>query len=205
MEEDILKYKPLVYSIAAKFYGVPKEDLIQAGFLGLTKAKENYKVGSGCKFSTYAHQYIYGEMYSVAFNSKNIYINKDAMKIYNKVKNARDLLVQKENRNISYEEVCTYLGIDINIFLDILNSLSASISVESTELNLTKQDNIDDLILLKESLKRLNTLEKKVINMRFVNDFSQDERCCKKIHRYRREGSSNYLSCLLQWFITKED
>lgn len=175
MEEDILKYDWLVYSIASKFYGIPREDLIQAGFLGLTKARENYNENTKCKFSTYAYEYIYGEMYAIAHNSKMIHINKDAMRIYNKVKNAKELLTQKENREITYEEVCNYLRIDINLFLDILNSLSASVSIETTELNLTSQDNIDDLILLKESLERLSELEKNVINMRFMNDFSQDE------------------------------
>ena len=175
MEEDILKYEPLVNSIASKFYNVPKEDLIQAGFLGLTKARENYNINSGCKFSTYAYQYIYGEMYTTAFGSKPIYVNKDAMRIYNKVKKARELMMQKENRNVTYDEVCKYLNIDINTFLDILNSLSANISIENTELNLTKHDNIDELILLKESLEILSSLEKSVMNMRYLNDLSQDE------------------------------
>ena len=175
MEDEILKYAGLVQSVASKFYGVSREDLIQAGFLGLTKARENYNENSNCKFSSYAYEYIYGEMYIVAHNSKPIHVNKDAMRIYNRVKTTKELLMQKENREVTYEEVCSYLNIDINLFLDILNSLSASISIETTELNLTKQDNIDDLILLKESLEKLNEVEKNVINMRFMNDFSQNE------------------------------
>ena len=170
-----MEYAPLVYSIASKFYGAPKEDLIQAGFLGLTKAWENFDETLQCKFSSYAYEYIYGEMYIVANGSRPIHINKDAMRIYKKVKNAKELLSVKENREVSFDEACNYLNIDLNLFLDILNSLSTSISIENTELNLTKENNIDDLILLKESLEKLSSLEKNVINMRYMNDFSQDE------------------------------
>ena len=175
MEDELLRYTPLVYSIASKFYNAPFEDLVQAGFLGLAKAKRNYNANSGGKFSTYAYQYIYGEMYETAFGEKPIHINKDAMRLYNKVKQTREILMQKENREVNFEEVCAFLHIDLNLFLDILNSLNIGVSIENTELNISSQDNIDDLILLKESLEKLNELEKNVINMRYMNDFSQDE------------------------------
>ena len=50
-----------------------------------------------------------------------------------------------------------------------------SISIENTELNLSRRDNIDDMILLKESLEQLSSLEKSVIEKRYMNDLSQDE------------------------------
>lgn len=175
MQEDFMEYAPLIYSLSKTFYGISKEDLIQAGFLGLTKAKRNFDETSGSKFSSYAYQYIYGEMYATTFGMKPIYVNKEAMRIYKKVKQAKEMLVQKENREIGYDEVCEYLGIDIKLFMDILNSLNVNISIENTELNLTRQENIDDMILLRESLSSLSELEKKVIKMRYMNDLTQDE------------------------------
>ena len=203
MEDEIMQYKPLVYSIASKFCDASFEDLIQAGFLGLTKARENYDESIGCKFSTYAYQYIYGEMYETLFGTKTIRLNKDALRIYKRVKNAKELLTQKEKREVSYEEVCSYLDIDLNLFLSILNSLNASISIENIELNLTKQDNIDDLILLKESLERLSNLEKNIINMRYMNDLSQDETAkilglsqvkVSRIEKACKEKMKNYIA-----------
>lgn len=175
MEEELMKYAPLVYSLSQKFYGIPKDDLIQAGFLGLTKARINYDVKSKTKFSSYAYQYIYGEMYATTFGSKMIYVNKDAMRIYKKVKAAKEMLTQREKREVSYDEVCAFLEIDINLFLDILNSLNDNISIENTELNLSKQERIDDLILLRDSLANLTELEKRVITMRYMDDLTQDE------------------------------
>ena len=39
-----------------------KEDLYQAGYLGIVNAYNNYDASYGCKFSTYAYNYILGEM-----------------------------------------------------------------------------------------------------------------------------------------------
>ena len=68
MIEDIIKSnEKMIYKLTNKFYGVDKEDLFQAGVLGLLKALKNYKE-SDAKFSTYAFEYIYGEMYNLALN-----------------------------------------------------------------------------------------------------------------------------------------
>ena len=41
--DHIEAYQNLVYKIAGKFYRADREDLIQAGFLGLAKAYKNFK------------------------------------------------------------------------------------------------------------------------------------------------------------------
>lgn len=53
-------YLPLVKSIACKYKekGVPFEDLIQEGFLGLLEAKEKFDPSRKVKFSTYAYYWI---------------------------------------------------------------------------------------------------------------------------------------------------
>lgn len=175
MNEVIMNYEGLVCSIAKKFYGTDYEDLIQAGFLGLVKAAKNYDPNTSTKFSTYAYNYIYGEMYEVANGNKPIKLQKDAMRLYKSVIKTRDLLTQKYGRDVSIEETAKFLKIDINYLMDIFNSLSASISIDTNELNLTRKEHIDDLILLKESLSNLSSLERQVIENRYMKDLSQDE------------------------------
>ena len=190
----ILQYENLVYKIAQKFYGTEREDLIQAGFLGLTKACKNFNPESGTRFSTYAYEYIYGEMYEAATGSKPIRIRKEAMRIYKNVIRTKDLLTQKYGREVSYEETSNFLHIDATLFADILNSLSASISIENTELNLSRTEKIDDIILLRESLEQLTSLEKSVIETRYLDDQSQDETAKKlglsqvKVSRIEKRG-----------------
>jgi RNA polymerase primary sigma factor len=60
-EDEILKkYTPLVKSIASKYtsYGVPLDDLIQEGMIGLWKAIEKFDSTRDTKFSTYATYWI---------------------------------------------------------------------------------------------------------------------------------------------------
>ena len=165
----------MVYKIAQKFYGSEREDLIQAGFVGLLKASKNFKPENNTKFSTYAYEYIYGEMYETVNGYRPIRLRKENIKIYKDVIKTKELLTQKYGREITYEETAAFLGIDFSLFIDILNSLSTNVSIENTELNLTKEENIDDLILLKEALKGLSYLEKRVITNRYMQDKSQDE------------------------------
>ena len=66
-EEKLIKdNEKLIYSIAKRFYNMDLEDLYQAGCLGIHKAYKQYSLDSKAKFSTFAYQYIFGEMYLLA-------------------------------------------------------------------------------------------------------------------------------------------
>jgi len=202
--ETIMQYENLVYSLAKKFYGAEWEDLIQAGFLGLTKALKNYNSEVGTKFSTYAYQYIYGEMFEVANGNRPVRVRKDALKLYKSVIKMQELLTQKYGRDVSIQETASALNIDINLLADIMSSLSSSISIENTELNISKNEQIDDLILLKESLSKLSEVEKSVIENRYIEDRSQDETAkilglsqvkISRIEKRSKEKMREFMSC----------
>jgi len=55
-----MNYLPLIKSLAYKYKGngVPLEDLIQEGFLGLLEAKSRFDPSKKVKFSTYAFYWI---------------------------------------------------------------------------------------------------------------------------------------------------
>jgi len=58
--EDIEKYTGLVKSIAIKYshYGVPVDDLIQEGMIGIVEASGRFNEDQNVKFSTYATYWI---------------------------------------------------------------------------------------------------------------------------------------------------
>ncbi len=63
LETLIKLHEKLIYKIASNFYGAPKEDLYQAGIISIIKAYNNYVDNGTTKFTTYAYDYIFGEMY----------------------------------------------------------------------------------------------------------------------------------------------
>lgn len=171
--EVLLKYQNLIYKMSNRFYGVSKEDLVQAGFVGLLKAYKNYDPNRNVSFSTYAYDYIYGEMYECESKSKNVFVNKNMKRLYKKVISTKDMLSQKYNREISLNEVCKFLNVDINLIMDIINSSSDYVPIEETVIS--ENNNLDNLILLKNSLNKLNDLEKRIIKERFISDYTQEE------------------------------
>lgn len=171
--EVLLKYQNLIYKMSNRFYGVSKEDLVQAGFVGLLKAYKNYDPNRNVSFSTYAYDYIYGEMYECESKSKNVFVNKNMKRLYKKVISTKDMLSQKYNREISLSEVCEFLNVDINLIMDIINSSSDYVPIEETVIS--ENNNLDNLILLKNSLNKLNDLEKQIIKERFISDYTQEE------------------------------
>lgn len=174
--EVILENEKLIYSMAKGFYGAEREDLVQAGFLGLMKAYKKYDESVGTKFSTYAYGFIYGEMYEAATGNRPIRVRKSELSLYKGVIKAKELLEDKLNREVSYEEVCASLKVDYGLFLAILNSMSATVSMDDQELNLrSRESDIDNLIMLKDSLESLNPLERSVMANRYIKDRSQDE------------------------------
>lgn len=173
--EIILENESLIHSITKNFYGVEREDLIQAGFLGLMKAYRKYDTSkSEAKFSTYAYGFIFGEMYETANGNRPIRVRKPELKLYKGVVKAKELLETKYERSISYEEACAFLHVDYQTFMSILNALSAKVSLDDVD-PAERGNNLDDMILLRESLETLSPLEKSVIERRYMDDLSQQE------------------------------
>lgn len=106
--ELIAAHMGLIKNIAGKFYNCEKEDLIQVGVIGLLKAYQNFNDTGETQFSTYAYTYIFGEMYALANQARNIKISKDLLRLYREVEKVRYDLAQKYNRLVSYEEVALF-------------------------------------------------------------------------------------------------
>ena len=77
--EDIVKLNEwLIWKVAKNFYNVDLEDLYQAGALGIMKAYKNYQNNGTTKFSTYAYEYVYGEMYQMVYKNQSIKLSKSS-------------------------------------------------------------------------------------------------------------------------------
>lgn len=176
MTNDFIeKYSNYIYGISKKFNGyLNKEDLIQAGFLGLIKAKQNYKEDSNTKFTTYAYPYVIGEMCTLIREDKSIRVNRDIVKLKNAIEKATNFLSQQYLRMPTNLELANFLEVEESEIekalktVNLVQSIDISIDSDEKSMNLydvipDKETDIDSLISLKEALLKLDDESKKML------------------------------------------
>ncbi len=203
----------LIYKIANQyFYGIEKEDLFQAGALGILNAYQNYQKNGTTKFSTYAFSYIFGEMYKLA-TQKQIKVSKDLLSLYKLIEKTRYALAQKENRIVTNEEIAAFLEKDIrdiNQAIQAGNIIVASLDKEGDDNRSIYESvaheesiSLDDKIIIQDSLDTLDQEEKNIIKYRYFRDLTQSEVARKlkmtqvMVSRYEKKGinkMSNYIN-----------
>ncbi|MBI5048494.1 MAG: RNA polymerase sigma factor RpoD/SigA [Deltaproteobacteria bacterium] len=184
----------LVINIAKKYInrGLPFQDLIEEGNIGLIRAAEKFKLNKGCKFSTYATYWIRQAVERAIINQSNvvrlpIHITSD---IYRMIKVTTDL-TKKLNRAPSTIEISAGMGVSgryvkkLSLMTRKNISLEANIGEDSEQslLDIIEDDKFQLPIEMMEEETRfqqikglLGMLDKKeqaIIAMRF--GLNQDE------------------------------
>ena len=170
-----ITYDKLINSIIYKsfrFYK-DKDDLYQAGYIGLIEAYNNYESTKDTKFTTYAYSYIYGEMYKLVNYDKNIKINKKTNTLYLKITKVMALLSQKLMHEPSTKEVAEYLEIDEELVIDAITASAALLDIDDRQIGY--DDEVIENMALNSEIERLNPEEYEIINNRYKNDLSQQE------------------------------
>ena len=181
LNERILSLSGLIYKIASRYkdyYCI--EDLYQAGCLGVIKANNCYISNDNTKFSTYAYKFILGEIIDYIRKDKNIIISDEAYDIYKRYLKVKDLLYLKFEREVTFSEVCNYIGIDEDKMLNIIRSVSLFKSINEDEKNCNcyysdDRESIDNEILLRNELNELDEFDRKIIDYRYYQGYSQSE------------------------------
>ena len=180
LKELIINNQNLIYSIASKFKG-DKEDLFQAGCLGLIDAYQKYDSNYNTKFTTYAYPFIMGEMYKYVLGDKNIKLSPEIVKLNLAIKKAEDYLTQKYKRGPTDIELSSFLEIPVYKLVETRNCYQTlSLDDDTNESSLydfVSLDDVskDDLILLRDALNRLEIKEKELIIKRYFYNKTQQE------------------------------
>ncbi len=186
-KEEIDKYSNLIYSITHYFEGYKnKEDLYQAGIIGLIEAYNKFDESYNVKFSTYAYKYILGEMRKLVREDKGIKISRNITKLNYQIEKAKMILYQKLYREPTIKELSNFLEVDEEEIIEALKTVNMLQSIDdpinSEGKEVTLHDMISDnsmdlntLIAFKEELNNLTPFEKEIINKRYLEDLSQSE------------------------------
>ena len=185
--EQIIEYTNYVMSLAQMFEGYKsKEDLFQVGCIGLMDAYSKYNPDMNVKFTTFAYYYIVGEMKKLVRTDKGIKISRDISKLNLKIEKAKVLLSQKLMRIPTNKEIANFLEIEEELvnesqkIINILSSIDEPIYQDGKEITLhdyveDKKEDIDTLVALKQELSSLSDDERKIIEGRYVYDYTQTE------------------------------
>lgn len=185
--EQINEYASYIYSIMKKFKNYKnKEDLFQAGCIGLINAYNRFDPNMGAKFTTYAYLDILGEMYKVVSQDRTLKIGTKMNKLNLKIEKANILLSQKLYRYPTIKELSEYLEIDEEIIENCLKLNSPVINLDETINNegkeLTFYDTIsnnnidmDTLVALKQELNNLNENERYLLEKNLLENYTQSE------------------------------
>ena len=180
-EKIIKDNEKMIWKIASHFYGIDNNDLFQAGVVGLLKALKNYRQNGTTKFSTYAHDYIFGEMYLLASN-RNIKVSKDILTLYRKIEEARYTLAQKMGKIPSNYELSLFLEVSLDDIEYACSSANIILSLDMENEDeksiyecLGKSEDLDTKILISDSFEVLTDDEKQIMQSRYFEDLTQSE------------------------------
>lgn len=205
-KEDIVKNNiGLIHRVSKFFYNIDKQDLIQAGCIGLIKAYDNYKENGTTKFSTYAYEYVYGEMYALVSKSRDIKVSRDILKLYKAIEKSRYMLAQKLGKVPTNEELACFLEKDVKqieeavlcgeaIMMSSLDNQSDDERSKYETIATPESVSIDDRIDVINSLDVLNDSEREIIKSRYFKDMTQSEVARKlnmtqvMVSRYEKKG-----------------
>jgi RNA polymerase sporulation-specific sigma factor len=177
----------LVYAMARRI-PVPegdKEDIIQAGCVGLTQALNHFDPQRGVRFSTYAVPMILGEMREQARRSGLIRTGRQVRSQSAQIMKTHDELCQKLGRQPTLREIAEASGIsaeEIALNMDALapvTSMDESDGEDRPALQVPDRHNVEEEaineITAQEILGRLNERQKKLLILRYFEDQTQSE------------------------------
>lgn len=170
-------------------YGyVDKEDLMQAGLMGLFYATRNYNSNLNTSFSTFATTYIIGEIKKELRENKLIKLSKDIIRIIKKL---------KEEENISIDEAAFKLNTTKENIIIALNYKDSNISLNQEREDLELVDLVEEenrIDKFKHVIQELDNDMSEVIVLKYFKGYSQMEiakktgRTQSKISRMEKEA-----------------
>ena len=182
----------LVLSVVQKFLnrGENVDDLFQVGCIGLMKAIDNFDIDQPVRFSTYGVPMIVGEIRRYLRDNSAIRVSRSMRDTAYKVLQAREKLMEGNQREPTVEQIAKYLDIpreDVVFAMDaIVDPVSlyepiysdggdAICVMDQVKDSNNTDDNWIEQLALKDALSLLNDRERRILSLRFYEGKTQME------------------------------
>ena len=198
----LLEYENLVYSVVNR-YGTyfDRDDLYQAGMMGLIDAYNHYNSDFDTKFSSYAYYYIVGEVTKFVRENRSLRVSKDVVKLSQSIESTRDMMRQRLGREPTDIEVSLYMEIEEEKIGEVRDAMQEVQSLDfAYDEDVSLYDSVmsfdtgtsADVLDLWYEIGRLNEDEKQLISARYFQDMTQSETCkclgMSQVQVSRKEG-----------------
>lgn len=123
-----------VVSVAKQYQnlGVPLEDLINEGNIGLIRAAERFDPTRGFKFATFAVWWIRQAIMSFLVDkSRLVRLPQNIVHVLSRIRNAASDFEQENHRTPSMEELSERIGMDVDKLEEYLGHTNSTISMDA--------------------------------------------------------------------------
>lgn len=178
----------LVHACAGRFRGkgIEYDDLYSAGCVGLIKAYDAFDTGRGVCFSTYAVPVILGEIKKLFREGGTVKVSRSVKELGLKLTAARETLLKQNGSEPTISQLAEKVGTSCeqvtNALCACLPAVSLTGAADGEEGPRTleipvesPEEEIADLLSLKEVLRTLPPEERQIIYLRFFKEKTQSE------------------------------
>ena len=184
------KNSPLVYSIVRRFsrQRIAMDDLFQIGCVGLMKALNNFDTSYQVKFSTYAVPIIMGEIKRFFRDDGNMRISRSLKEGYLQMSKKKEELLQKLNREPTYQEIADALSMDVADFILAFEANQFFYSLDETiyekdgspilledKVSNRKEEDVVMKVSLQNEIAHLEQREQLLLHYRYDLGMKQEE------------------------------
>ena len=166
----------LVHACANRFRGrgVEYDDLFQAGCVGIIKAADNFDPSRGFSFSTYAVPVILGEIKRIFRDSGSVKVGRALKERSRAALKRREEITLSLGREPTVGELAQSLGIEAAEAAMLINASMPVMSLTVGEdAGASPEDEISDLIALRQAVDSLDERDKHMIEMRYYDGMTQ--------------------------------
>ena len=225
VENGMILVKKIAGNISAQS-GIPNEDLVQVGCIGLIKAIDFFDPDKNTRFKTYASYFIRGEIkHYLRDKASMIKAPRELQELVFKISSAVKNLKEKGIEEPAEEQIAEIVGIPVNKIHEVMEielckstlSLDQAISsVDDDDLTLIDKipagdyqefmNSYENKLMLAEAIKKLPHDLQQIIEMSYYQDLNQRE-ISERIHISQMQVSRRLKKALSKMYeiITSKD